>query len=102
MKFTVYITQPAEDDLDRVYEWLAGQTEQHAPTWHDGLVDAILSLEKMPSRCPLAPEARHAKQIRQLLYGTPPHLYRILFLVRGDQVLILHIRHGARRRWRSR
>jgi plasmid stabilization system protein ParE len=31
-------------------------------------------------------------EIRQLLYGN----YRLLFTVRDDAVVILHVRHGAR------
>jgi hypothetical protein len=31
-----------------------------------------------------------------MLYGKPPHLYRVLFIVRGDRVYVLHVRHGAR------
>lgn len=35
-------------------------------------------------------------EMRQLLYGRHYWKYRILFTIAGDQVLIAHIRHGAR------
>jgi hypothetical protein len=59
----------------------------------------------MPSRLLLyflsvalfAPEtARFPFEVRQLLYGRKPHVYRILFTIEGERVKILHIRHGRR------
>jgi hypothetical protein len=35
-------------------------------------------------------------EVRHLLYGHKPHVYRILFTIRGDTVSILYIRHGRR------
>jgi len=31
-----------------------------------------------------------------MLYGRRPHVYRILFIIRGKEVFVIHIRHGAR------
>ena len=61
------------------------------------MIDAILWLEDFPARCPMAPENVEfsEKEIRQLLYGRRPHLYRILFSIQGSRVLVLHVRHGA-------
>jgi hypothetical protein len=33
-------------------------------------------------------------EVRQLLYGQAPHVYRILFMMTGDTVYVLHIRHA--------
>ena len=42
---------------------------------------------------PLAPESsRFPFEVRQLLYGRKPHVYRILFTIEGDTVHVLHIR----------
>lgn len=35
-------------------------------------------------------------EVRHLLYGHPPHVYRILFTIEGNAVFVLHIRHGRR------
>jgi plasmid stabilization system protein ParE len=60
--------------------------------------DAIASLATFPKRCPLAPETvRFPFEVRQLLYGRKPHVYRILFTIEGDTVIVLHIRHGRRK-----
>jgi plasmid stabilization system protein ParE len=36
--------------------------------------------------------------IRQLIYGGRRGRYRILYVVRGKEVRVLHVRHGAQRR----
>ena len=64
----------------------------------DGLVAAIDSLSQFPLRCLLAPEDREFSfEVRHLLYGRRPHIYRILFTVEGDVAHVLHIRHGRRK-----
>jgi len=97
MKYTVYITDPAQEELDAAYIWLVAQTPQHGPLWHNGLLDAIISLESNPARCPIAPGSEAGPVgTRQLLYGSKQHAYRILFMIREDRVIVLHIIHGAR------
>jgi hypothetical protein len=60
----------------------------------------------MPTRCPSAPESKRLRRdIRQLLYGKRPGVYRIIFRIEekakgGPLVRVLHIRHGARDRVR--
>ncbi len=59
--------------------------------------EALRSHATFPHRCPLAPENSGSPiPIRQLLYGRKPHVYRILFMIEGDTVQVLHIRHGRR------
>jgi plasmid stabilization system protein ParE len=80
---------------------LAERTE-NAAAWFNGLVDAIEGLSELPTRWPVAPESRNFKEtIRQLLYGTAPHIYRVLYVVRANIVFVLHVRHGARHTLRS-
>ncbi len=90
--YTVIIEHPAEEEAERAYLHINEQAPLNAERWWNGLVDAILSLEEMPKRCPLAREdARFDEDIRQLVYKS----HRILFTLRGDRVHILHIRHSA-------
>jgi predicted transcriptional regulator len=52
----------------------------------------IASLAVSPARCPLAPENAHFPyEVRHLLYGRRPHVYRILFTAKGDTVSIPRI-----------
>ena len=99
MAFRVEITAKAERDAEAILDWLL---EQHAGQagieWFTALDEAFASLAKFPERCPIAPEsARLPFEVRQFLYGRKPHVYRILFTIKGDVVSILHIRHGRRK-----
>ena len=97
MKYEIDIMPLALQELDEAYEWLATQTSQHAPTWYNGLLDALYSLEEHPDRCPLANESKDSpEEVHQLLYGSKRHAFRILFSIRGGNVLILNILHAAR------
>ncbi len=65
--------------------------------WFLALQDAIASLAEFPGRCPLAPEnSGFPFEVRHLLYGQAPHVYRILFAIDNNTVYVLHIRHGRR------
>jgi toxin ParE1/3/4 len=99
MAFRVETSAQAESDADSILEWLLSQ---HAGDtgirWFLALDDAIASLALFPERCPFAPETAHFPfEVRQLLYGRKPHVYRILFTIEGERVKVLHIRHGRRK-----
>ena len=103
MKYRVVIQPPAREDIEAAYVGRAEQSPAAAARWYNGLVEAVGSLADMPRRCVLAPENdAFAVEIRQLFYGRRAGRYRILFTIHGREVHILHVRHGARRRLRSR
>jgi plasmid stabilization system protein ParE len=98
MTFRVETTAAAEQDADAILDWLVSQ---HAGDtgirWFLALQDAVASLAELPARCPLAPESTAFPfEVRHLLYGRPPHVYRILFTIEDNTVYVLHIRHGRR------
>src|ERR1700689_1830597 len=99
MGFRVETTAGAELDGRTILEWLLSQhAGQTGIRWFLALEDAIASLSAFPERCPLAPEnSNFPFEVRQLLYGRKPHVYRILFRIEGETIYILHIRHGRRR-----
>jgi plasmid stabilization system protein ParE len=100
MIFLVKTTRQAEEDAEALLEWLQSHGAGDAGIrWFLALEEAIASLESMPRRCPLAPEGREFSfEVRQLLYGRPPHVLRILFTLEESTVYVLHIRHGRRQR----
>ena len=100
MAFRVETTAEADRDADAILEWLwSRQAGDTGIRWFLALEDAIASLSTFPERCPLAPEnARFPYEVRQLLYGRKPHVYRILFTIEKETVYVLHIRHGRRQR----
>jgi len=100
MAYLVRITSRAERDLSGLYHDINAADSAAAQHWYKGLKRAILSLGERPARCPTTPEN---KRLRHLLYGHKPHVYRVIYRVkqRSSQVDVLHIRHGARRRFRA-
>jgi plasmid stabilization system protein ParE len=99
MAFLVRIAARAERDLVSLYGEISAPASTRARQWYQGLKQAILSLAEHPTRCPITPEN---KRFRHLLYGSKPHLYRIIYRVsqRQKEVDVLHIRRGARRKFR--
>ena len=97
MTYYVTLTGRATKDLEEAYQWYADRAPETAVGWYNGFLDALSSLERNPERCPVAPEARKLSvEIRQLLFGRR-RSYRALFVVRKKAVVVLHIRHAARR-----
>jgi plasmid stabilization system protein ParE len=100
MAFRVEQTEQAERDILNILDWLiAEQAGKTGLRWFEGLAHAVASHSETPQRCPLAPENSSVSfEMRQLLYGRRPHLYRILFAIENDVVYVLRVRHGRRRR----
>jgi toxin ParE1/3/4 len=99
MAYRVSIGPRAERDLDELYLEIDAQESGAAHRWYRGLERGILSLRARPNRAPMTPEN---KQLRHLLYGNKPHIYRVIYRVieKRLQVEVLHIRHGARQRFK--
>jgi plasmid stabilization system protein ParE len=96
MAYLVNITARAERDLEALYVEIHAEDSEAALKWYLGLHEAILTLERLPNRCPVT---RENPQLRHLLYGRKPHIYRVIYRVLEMQkrVDVLHIRHGARK-----
>ena len=98
MAYRVNVTARAERDLALLFDEIHACQSDAALKWYRGLKQAILSLEKHPNRCPETPENAN---LRHLLYGHKPHVYRIIYRLseKTKHVDVLHIRHGARQRF---
>jgi plasmid stabilization system protein ParE len=98
MVYNVNLSNRAVRDLDTILEWLieedAGETGSR---WLSRMKTEIQTLENMPLRCARAPESTKTNfEMRQLVYGKKPNVYRVLFTVKGDTVVVLNVRHGRR------
>src|SRR6266567_3000491 len=98
MAYLVSLTARAQRDLARLYEEIYAWDSAAALKWYRAFKAAILNLDEKPNRCPATPED---SRLRHLLYGNKPHIYRAIYRVseKRKQVHVLHIRHGARRRF---
>jgi plasmid stabilization system protein ParE len=105
MAYHVELTARAVSDLEVLYLEKSAAESPDAALWYNELEQAVYTLESHPRRCPSAPEARRVKrQLRHLLFGAKPRVYRVIFEVdvRRRTVWVLTIRHGARKPLKSR
>jgi toxin ParE1/3/4 len=100
MAYLVKLMPRAQRDLASLFEYTHAAESATAFRWYAGLSREILTLEASPNRCPPTEENR---ELRHLLYGRNPHVYRIIYRVIEEhkRVDVLHIRHGARRQFRT-
>ena len=100
MAYLVNISSRAQRDLARIYKRITADDSDAALKWYRGFKEAILNLEEQPNRCPVTPENG---KLRHLLYGNKPPIYRAIYRImeKQKQVEVLHIGHGARRRFKG-
>ena len=95
MAYLVEFTSRAERDFIELFDEIHAAESGSALRWWRGLRASVLSLEEMPDRRPMT---RESADLRHLLYGRKPHIYRVIYRVfeKQKRVEVLHIRHGAR------
>lgn len=100
MAHAVNLQPRAVDDIRRNVGWLSRHVSPaSAARWHARILAAIRTLSDNPERCPLADEAGDlGVDLRELLSGRRPQVYRILFTIDGDEVNVHLVRHAARDR----
>ena len=101
MTYRVELADRAARDLELLYLEKNAVESQAAARWYNRLDEAVSALGRFPNRCPVAPESRKMKrQLRQLLFGKKPHVYRVIFEIDEQQetVWVLTIRHAARQK----
>jgi len=99
MAYRVSLAAPAEADAYAAFERIRAAAPLHAEKWLTRLFEAIFSLDKLPTRCPVIPEAKELGfPARHLLYGRGNGVYRIIFDVHEDEqhVRVLRVWHASR------
>ena len=100
MTFRVIITEQAEREMQSAHDWWAeNRSKVQADRWYDGLAKAIADLTENPESHGLSRENQvFPYEIRDLLFGLGRRAtHRAVFAVRGDEVVVLSIRHVAQR-----
>jgi len=97
---TVIVFPQARADVRRNAEWLRRHfSARSADRWNDGIVAAIQTLANSPERCPQADEAdEFGIDLRVLLSGRRPQVFRILFTFDAITVNVHRVRHAAQDR----
>jgi ParE toxin of type II toxin-antitoxin system, parDE len=96
--YRVVVQRLAKEDLQAAYERAADRAPFTAARWLDRFQQSLQTLEQLPNRCPLARE--HGKvdaDVRELLFGKRPYVFRVVFAIDGDTVRVLRIRRAQRR-----
>lgn len=94
----IIITERAQDDIRSDYGlWREHRSAEQADRWYLGIHAAIESLRRTPERCPMTTESDLLVQgIRQQLFGLGRRAtHRIVFVIDGDTVVVLRVRHSS-------
>jgi plasmid stabilization system protein ParE len=94
MKFTVITLRAADRDCNRILEYIVARSKAGAQAWASAFDKALAYLEENADSCPLAAENEYVDfEVRESLFKTRRGLiYRILFTIRENQAIILHVR----------
>ena len=100
MSLRVIITEQAEREMQSAFNWWAEhRSKRQADRWYARLAEAIAGLSENPERHGQSRERdRFAYEIRDLLFGLgrrPTH--RAVFAIRGEEVVVLTVRHVGQR-----
>jgi len=92
-KYQVKITRQAQDDLEKIYYYIADDSINNANNFILQLEEKVYSLEAFPHRNPFIPENEFfGTDYRHLIYKK----YRIVYRIAEKSVYILRIFHGAK------
>jgi plasmid stabilization system protein ParE len=94
MSYELVIVEPAEFDVDCIYQYIRQRSPQGAGTWYRAFDKCLGRIVDQPFSFSLAPEnSKFAFEIRQAIfktrYGDP---YRCVFTVADNEVRVLRVR----------
>src|SRR5581483_10887584 len=96
MTYRVIFQPRAILSLEAQYQHIALHNPRAAASWFNRFVAALESLAESPERCAVARESELVgREVRQFLFGRRTSVRRAFFLIEGDTVRILAIRHSA-------
>ncbi|MGL4513479.1 MAG: type II toxin-antitoxin system RelE/ParE family toxin [Lacipirellulaceae bacterium] len=99
MTYRVVVTEEARivAETDAAW-WAQHRSPEQAARWLDGLHAAVAGLAESPLAHGLARESKElGHELREMLYGLGgSRTHRVLYEVRGDEVLVVTVRHTAR------
>jgi plasmid stabilization system protein ParE len=104
MTYRVTLQPRAERDIREAARFLLEESRSPAKAlrWVRGVRAKIDTLQSSPERCPVDPDSdAYGREVRVLLFGKRRGVYRVLFVIEGDAVQVLTVRHAARRSLRE-
>ncbi|MEQ8849231.1 type II toxin-antitoxin system RelE/ParE family toxin [Botrimarina sp.] len=104
MSYRVEFIGQAKSDYRRLYSYIAQRSPQGAANWDDALDAALARIRVTPNSFGAAPESRAlTRPVRQALFCTRHgRVYRVVFEVKDDRVIVLRLRGPGQRPLRKR
>jgi toxin ParE1/3/4 len=94
MTHKVRLTSETYDEIARISDHIAEDSPANARQWRLALLERLRSLRYFPERHEIAyPATAVGRDIRHTFFGT----YRVLYAIENDTVVVLTVRHGARK-----
>ena len=87
----LFWSEPALDDLQNLFDYIANDSEHYASLFVNGLIDCAERLIDFPQLGRVVPEYKR-KDIREILFET----YRIIYQLEKDRITIVTVIHGKR------
>lgn len=97
MSYRVVVEPAALEDIAEAYAWLAERDPDAAFRWLTGLSQVRDPLSEMPRRFLKWDYPGRSGEVCRMIYGRGRNRYRVVYLIEGDTVSILSVRHAARR-----
>jgi toxin ParE1/3/4 len=91
MGLPVILTPQAQEDLQGIVSFIAGDNPERAKSFGNELIDKALSLANLSLRGRVMPELNDSN-VREIVHGP----YRIIYEMLQDRVYVLRFWHGAR------
>jgi plasmid stabilization system protein ParE len=97
MAHSLILLPKADADIRRTMRWIESEVSFEASIrWHEKLRTAVRTFSKNPERYPEAYEAEILNlNLRMMLFGKKPHVYRVLYTFTDSHVYIHRVRHAA-------
>ena len=97
MGHAILVLPAAEADIRRNVRWMVQHvSDASAAKWHAAIYAAIAKLSHDPQRCPRAEEADDLGiDLRERLCGRWRQVFRILFTIDEETVIVHRVRHAA-------
>lgn len=93
MRYKIRITSEAKLQLAAISDYIAVDSPASAQRWRMQIREHMRSLNVFPDRHEMAYRAHQVgRDIRHTFFG----VYRILYAIEGETVIVLSVRHGAR------
>lgn len=94
MTYRPVIVEPAEIDVDTIYQYLLARSPQGAASWYQAFLASTERIALQPLACSIAPEnAEFDFELRQALFNTRHGAaYRCVFTIVDDEVRVLRVR----------